>query len=653
MRKQTIISILLLLCCCLSGTAIKKSNISVLYLGGQSDWQNGAIEGMPKKFEDPKDFQKSIDQRMASFGQLLRKYFKTVKVMKASDYKPEMSADYDVTIFDGTPPQIVKGGRQYDENGDVIGYKAPGYLPDDFPYPAITIGNLGNAIGRTIGLKNDWYCLCLDADAHHFRAEHPIFNGPFKTTITLKKKPTPEDAYHYQYYYDGVMPDSLMMWEVQTKGYKSDDLFEIGMVARPWGYEDSPDCEYISSGVCAKTLDAIAIGRHGNFLHWGFVASPLFMTEEAKIVFANAVTYIAKFKGTRIARKYNDRIATREYLKELKYLATWQGYEDGFGYRNESKQSRRKAYYAALEKKRKGEKLNQTDLYYLENTNVDDIDEDFSFADQLRRYQKKEIFEMFGEDEKEICEYYDHNRNYFYGGKGSYEMTLDTDVKSMGIPNNDKRLLDRAISDWEQGKQKSRAKRILTRYTLCRFDTPQEWRQWYETYKDRLFFTESGGWLWLVNSTDPSTPGNDYSVLKQMDKPSDGNKDMDKQQPTADNPVIVSASIADVGGKKAVKLLFKMYKGFHIYEKVASSDSYIPLVIHYDLSNSYKLSGDAIMPKALPFGTSGTTIFSEELTIVQPFEGSGSGTAKVIVSYQACDDHVCIPPQEKTFTLPL
>lgn len=36
------------------------------------------------------------------------------------------------------------------------------------------------------------------------------------------------------------------------------------------GFEDSPEAEVISSGVCAKSLDAVAIGRHGNFFHWGF-----------------------------------------------------------------------------------------------------------------------------------------------------------------------------------------------------------------------------------------------------------------------------------------------------------------------------------------------------------------------------------------------
>ena len=66
----------------------------------------------------------------------------------------------------------------------------------------------------------------------------------------------------------------------------------VGMVSRPGGFEDSPEAEIISGGVSGKTWDAVAIGRHGNFLHWGFAASPDDMTGEARDVFANAVVYM-------------------------------------------------------------------------------------------------------------------------------------------------------------------------------------------------------------------------------------------------------------------------------------------------------------------------------------------------------------------------
>lgn len=42
---------------------------------------------------------------------------------------------------------------------------APRYLPEDFDRPAVMLVEMGETLGRRIGLKTDWYCLCLEADA--------------------------------------------------------------------------------------------------------------------------------------------------------------------------------------------------------------------------------------------------------------------------------------------------------------------------------------------------------------------------------------------------------------------------------------------------------------------------------------------------------
>ena len=101
--------------------------------------------------------------------------------------------------------------------------------------------------------------------------EHPIFHGPFPVNLTMQMRPTPSDAFHYAYFMDSPLPDSISMWRVQTKGYMSQDGYRAGMVSRPWGFEDSPDVEYISSGVCAKTLDAI--GWKITMRRWSFTRS--------------------------------------------------------------------------------------------------------------------------------------------------------------------------------------------------------------------------------------------------------------------------------------------------------------------------------------------------------------------------------------------
>ncbi|MEG2340693.1 MAG: protein-disulfide reductase DsbD family protein [Odoribacter sp.] len=571
-----------------SAESVRKSDLKILYVG-------------------PSAADTVATDRIQSFEMMLKRYFKTVKVVKAADYTPEMSKYWDVTVMDGLPKVLVPEILEKDANGKVIKYQSAGYLPEDFDRPMLTVASLGAAMGERIGLKTDWYCLCLDADAHHFRKEHAIFNGPFPVKMTVRMCPTPTDAYEYAYFSDGPLPDSIPMWKVQTKGYITDEGYAPGMVARPGGFEDSPEAEYISSGVCAKDLGAVAIGRHGNFLHWGFVASPADMTEEAQVVLANAIVYISRFAGQKpIARKYNDRIATRDDLKELKHLST------------------RKAWKAWGQE---GE----------------------SYEGFVKRYQE-EAFERFGIDEQAYVEYYDSNKDYFYGGEGMYKLVVDEDVKSLGIPNNDQKLLDTAIGLLEKGQDTEKACRILNRYTLCRFITPGEWRNWYETNKNRLFFTEAGGWLFLVNSRDENVLGNDYHVRDAQPV-----AQLPETVTTTDeDPVQLSVSLSDaVDGKREVVIRINIHPGYHIYAYVAKSDPYITTSVEVNLPEGYEKVGKLQSPAFKTFNAKGTTIYEKEVVFRQQVKGQGIGGISCKVGYQCCDNHICMPSSEKQFVVEL
>ena len=171
-------------------------------------------------------------------------------------------------------PMILPGIMERDSSGRLTRYEKTGYLPPDF--------------------------------------DRPMVKNPMLTLPNID---------------DTIAPDSLPMWRVQKEGYMSKRGIRVGMVSRPGGFEDSPEAEIISGGVSGKTWDAVAIGRHGNFLHWGFAASPDDMTEEARDVFANAVVYIAGFAGqTPVARKYNDRIITRHDITLRAFSATRRAY---------------------------------------------------------------------------------------------------------------------------------------------------------------------------------------------------------------------------------------------------------------------------------------------------------------------------------------
>ena len=640
--------VLSLLTSSVSYAKVKPMKLRVLYLGGQSDWAHGEYSG-PDHFKSEADFQKSVEDRTAAFGNLLRTYFTTVKTMSAKDWKPEMSNDYDVTIFDGVPPVLKVEEKDYVFRGNTEKMKLKHYLPQDFACPSITIASIGETIGRQYGSKNDWLCLCLDADAHSMNLQHPIFKGPFKTKITLVKKPTPEDAFHYAYYQDGHVPDSVMMWKVNTLSYQTTHDFNIGMVTRPWGYTDSPDCEYISSGVCAKTLNAVALGRHANFFTWGFSGSPLYMSEEAKVVFANVVAYMAKHRGTPLARKYNDRIATREYVKELKYLCTRKSWEEDKKMNQEFYAQILGVAQKAREKKEKGEELDNEEKMYIDFTEKD-VPAEPSYADYIKRTCGA-LFDKFGEDENKYIQYYDENTPYFYGGEGSYNLVVDGDAKAWGIATNDKRLLDKAISCLEQNVETERAQRILKRYTLCEFQTPAEWRKWYNDNKDKLFFTESGGWYFM--SSDKKAAGSDYSVAKKREaqQAAANAKTSSEMEVSHENPLAVSAKVEpqDLGGVDVV-FTVKLMPGYHIYRTVDNADPYLPLKITFSLPDGATL-GEAYYPMAKPFVKNGTTIYDDQVTIRQNvLLSSLPATIKCTFECQCCDANVCMPPFSKEFT---
>lgn len=615
-----------------------KANLKILYVGGNPDYESF----LRKK--SPEEHAASVKIRIEAFGDFLRERFDSVNVISGSEYKPEMSETFDVTVFDGKIPVIKPAVRETDAQGNIIRYVRAQLLPEDFDCAAVTIGSVGEDVGRAIGSKNDWYCLCLDAQAHHMVSDHPIFSGPFKTELTLEKCPTPEDAYHYAYYYDGKMPDSIMMWRVQTKGYKTDEGFPIGMVSRPWGYTDSPDAEYISSGVCAKTLDAVAIGRHGNFLTWGFAASPAYMTEEAKAVFANAICYIAQFKGKgMLVRKYNDRIATREYLRELTYLATMEPYKERVGWTENANREGIEKQAEARAKKARGEKLSEEENYYLNFK----PQQPMTLEEYLKRYEK-DAFAVLGTNLDAYPKYYAENRDYFYGGEGMYVMTVDEDCKAWGIANNDIRLLEKAVSCLEKGEEVERANRILKRYTLCTFTRPEEWRKWLDTYRNRIFFTEAGGWFFMVDGA-PSLPGNDYHAREKI-KAETEHKQAQLNETSQAEPVTIAVRIIGEMNNRSIEIRMRIHPGFHVYRHVASSDPYIPLTVETSLPEGCTI-GELIGPTPQQSGTAGTTVYENEVTLTLPIKGNGTGTAVCTVEWQSCDDHICTPPQTREFSL--
>lgn len=659
---KRILGIITLLCLVLAIKA-QKQNLKVLYVGGSPD-----IETITRSTPLPEAvMQKSIKERMASFTSFLKSKFRTVKTVDGKDWTPELSAQYDVTIFDAKTKLLKERVMDLDANGQVIHMEAAEYLPMDFNCPSIFIANASENLGRSVGFKNDWFCLCLDNMALGWNKSHDIFNKPFKVNIKASMQPTPEAAKEYGPIYKQEIPENVEMWQVQTPSFLTTPEYRIGMVSRPGGYLDSPETEIISGGKCTKSLDAIAIGRHGSFLHWGFSASPKYLTEAGKAAFANAVVYISKFKGARIiARKMNENIITRDHeLVSVDYFTSQESVDERNRITLLSYLPVDSVKQVIKEKRARGEELNAAEVMY-ENLPIKKPEP--ITLDEYLKERYPHLYHHFGNDHKAYVDYYEKNAGWFYPDAAGYHLDIDEDVRLLGIANNDVRMLDKAISMLENGKQKEKemAMRILKRYTLCRFTDAKEWRKWYDDNRSRLFFTESGGWLWLVNSMEAGVMGNDYQVLFNEQKAAyEANKakSSSTSTPKAEkkvslttndmNPVAHDAHIeTEADGTKVIVIRQKVHVGYHTYCKVSKEDPYIPTEIKLSLPEGVKEEGELQCPSTHTIAN-GTTVYEGEGEFRQKLSGSAKGSITISIHYQCCDDQRCLMPTDQQIVVEL
>lgn len=652
---RKILSLLVILNIVLFAQAQQKQELSVLYVGYSPEKEMPTKA--PMSWTSPERFAEEYKTRMPAFVNYLNQYFTKVESVDCREYTADLSSKFDVTVFDENVKPIKERVIHRDAAGKFLSMEQAIYLPEDYHCPSVFIGHPANNLGRFFGSKLDWYCLCLDRHAHHTNFDHAIFNGPFKVKPTIKNRPTPKPILKS---WDGLdMPAEIPMWEVNTEGYHDGKGYRIGMVSRGWGFEDSPDAEIISSGECDKQKTAVALGRHANHFLWGFAGSPDYMTEEAKQVFANAIVYIYKHKDDKfIAKKYNERIATKVYVDELLFYTTKKSHDEFVKFYKGWNESMSQKAKEAKEKQAKGETLSDEDKMIV------------GFKPQpiltREQYLQKNIgrnawSSETGLDTIKIRAFLKENRAYFYSQPdGMYDLRVDKDAKSLGIANDDIKILDAAISLLEKGKEVEKANRLLWRYTIEDFATAKEWRAWYNKYKNKMFFTKSGGFVWLINDADANPTIRPRKDKKVEVKKETANKtaELKLDEPTHENPVSVGAVIVDGAkdGEKVVMIKTKIMDGYHIYAYVPAGEAYIKTEQGIELPASVKLVGDWDKSAPAPYpGKDKLLIYKGENTFKHKIivGDQAGGKIKCWLYYQCCDASICFPPKKKEFELNL
>ena len=474
----------------LSLTACTHTNseplIKVLYVGQHPDTGEGYSYG-----GDPELVQELKQTRSAEYMAFLSEHFEPTLVY-GEDYKPEMSANYDVTIFDALPMELdgkdmdgsafdAKPGERYQNAGPHSGWR---WLPEDFDHATIFVGNVLTNMGSSLKLTTSTLCNCLGKTAFNLDEAHPIFNSPNK--VSLNYQETEYAAGVFNYYSGRNLPKTTQMLQMEVDD-QDGELLPPGLVTVP-GTGDSPDTELISGGTCIKSVNAVAIARHGSFLQWGFRSAPRHMTKPAKLAFINAVHYIKEFDGAkRLVKKTS---AFRLAAMDTSYKLSDKGWA-----LQKARSDRNQAKIQELKNKIAAGTATEADISYVKLVG----NKKPRFRGDYMTGLPQQLKSEFGEDWNAYLKYCEDNYDYIYAESGYY-FEVDEDAKALGIANNDPAILARSIELLEAGEQQQLAQRVLQRYTTMNYSTAQEWRSWFDSNHDKLFFTEVGGYKFMVNT---------------------------------------------------------------------------------------------------------------------------------------------------------
>ncbi len=273
------------------------------------------------------------------------------------------------------------------------------------------------------------------AHAESFR--HEVFNKPFTIRPRTEDRPTPDN---YRRFPDGdELPETMKVWLVQ----RTDKTYG-GVVARAYGFADSPDAEILVKGFNqGKEYGAAAVSRHGNFLQWGYSASPSQMTRPGRRLFLNSIVYISRFNGKKplIRVRADDR----------------------------------------------------TNVLRLANviTRISGDKREF-----FERTFPAELWDQYGQDPAGLTALYRENREFVYHDK---VFRIDSQLKSLGLKSN--RTLDTLealVAMLADTGKAAAARTLLTRYTAETFESAEQWQTWLVESRPRIYFTDTGGYKFLV-----------------------------------------------------------------------------------------------------------------------------------------------------------
>lgn len=109
--------------------------------------------------------------------------------------------------------------------------------------------------------------------------------------------------------------------------------------------------------------------------------------------------------------------------------------------------------------------------------------------------------DRFGTNAAAYQQFMKNNMDYLYCDPNAfYDYSVDEDVQKIGVSNHSIKLLDACIDMMKRNDQPDLALRVLKRYTGENFTTAKEWSKWLTGNRKKLFFSETGGYRFIINT---------------------------------------------------------------------------------------------------------------------------------------------------------
>jgi hypothetical protein len=218
---------------------------------------------------------------------------------------------------------------------------------------------------------------------------------------------------------------------------------------------------------------------------------------------------------------------------------------------------------------------------------------------------------------------------------------VDEDVKSLGLSNREIRLLDRCIAMLKEKDRPELALRVLKRYTTEGFSDAADWQGWLEANRSRLFFTDVGGYKFLVAPVG----------LSRSPASVTAGGPLDVQRPLKARAELVPAKVRP-GEALEIVLTVELAPTWHIYAVSGSKGPGAATTLELTLPEAVVAEGDWTVPEPGK-GADGQLVYEGTLQFrhrlrVSSRAPAGSIEAAIKLGYQACDPFHCRLPEAES-----